>query len=154
QGGIPRNPYGSRNGPNGEPSRDFEMADCDKAVDQGQGYIGRGIVLDSAAFADPMQNVSTFSGQVLDGPFTVCVRRPLVWSPTENSWVDSADDDSMVLTAEGTAPYAGPAAISGLAFAHRAVRYLQMTITRKEPTDCDEPPETGPVSGEIDPCPA
>ena len=152
QRGVPSNPYGSRSGPNGEPSRDFEMADCDKAVDQGQGYIGRGIVLDSTAFAEPMQNLSTFSGQALNGTFTVWVRRPLLWSPAENTWVDSDDDDSLVLTAEGTAPYAGASAVSGLAFGHRAVRYVQVTITRNDPTECDPPPETGPIGGEIDPC--
>jgi len=140
QGGIPSNPYGSRLGPNGEPSRDFEMADCDKAIDQGQGYIGRGIVLDSTTFTGPLQNVSAFSGQALNGTFTVWVRRPLVWSPAESTWVDSDDDDSLVLTAEGTAPYTGAAALSGFAFGHRAVRYLQVAITREAGAAKGPPP--------------
>jgi PilX N-terminal len=143
QKGVPTNVYGSRAGANGEPSRDFEQAECDKSIDQGQAFIGRGIVFDSPSFEAPLQNLSTFAGQTLNGTFTVWVRRPLIWSAAEKTWVDDAEDDSVVVTAEGTAPYMGAAAITDVAHARGAARYLQVTLVRSE--DCDAPPsEVGP----------
>ncbi len=86
----------------------------------------------------PLQNISNFPGlplQGLNGTFTLWVKRPVV--VTGGLYSDNAANDALVLTAEGTAPYTGPAS-AGQAFAraNRAVRFLEVTLTSAEPQEC------------------
>jgi hypothetical protein len=83
------------------PSRDLEMAECDR-LGNGMGY---GIVLFDGKTS--YQNVATLSDQALDGAFTLWVRRPLVFQ-SDGSMRDYDRDDVLILVSEGVAPAAEP----------------------------------------------
>jgi PilX N-terminal len=84
-----------------EPSRDYELGVCDQAGN-GMGY---GVVLFDGERA--YQNVSEIYGQVLDGSFTLWVRRPLVFD-ADGARRDYPRDDVLILVSEGRAPTASP----------------------------------------------
>ena len=50
------------------------------------------------------QDISTYMASTLNGAFTVWVRRELVVSP-QGKFTDSTDNTTLVVTAEGIAPY-------------------------------------------------
>jgi hypothetical protein len=134
-------PWLQRPGPWGEPNRDFEMADCDLAADAqtaGKGSQGYGVVLDLAGDPAPLQNTSdVFPGFTLNGTFTIWVRRPMMWDPATNQFVDNPANNLAIVTVEGTAPYVGQASIGGLGRFNRAVRYLEATLNLFDPSGCE-----------------
>ena len=136
----------------GSAVRDFESQSCDTTG--GEGY---GVVLNAAApggVAQRWENVSNFMGQSLNGAFTVWVRRTIQLVGT------TAQDDpgaptlnTVVLTAEGVAPYVG----AGTAFtkANQARQLLEMSVTLAVGATCRQygPQKGGAPTGEnFDPC--
>jgi Tfp pilus assembly protein PilX len=131
--------------------RNFEGWQCDKKGD-GMGY---GVVLDEtlgAPSGQVYQYVSTVLGQRLNGAFTLWVRRPLYIRP-DGSLTDwgavqtvpgplgstPADDDNLVLVAEGVAPYNAGASSTSLAQS-RAVHVIEVAVSHigtTTTTECD-----------------
>jgi hypothetical protein len=123
-------------GPSGEATRTCELSDCDTVA-----HAGYGVVLWDPTFTTPFQNFpSFFIGTVapgvgiLSGTFTVWVRRPLERNTTTGKLDESSSDLAVVITVEGTAPASGT---SNFALANRAVRFLEVTLNRIEPSDCE-----------------
>jgi hypothetical protein len=132
----------NRPGPEGEPSRNFELCtdpvgDPESCCDS-LGHIGYGVVLDDPNEMFPFQNSSYFLGETLNGTFTIWVRRKLNPSIADPNvpWVDEENDTSLILTAEGTAPFQQGSAASQFAIVNRAVRYLEVELERVDPNDC------------------
>jgi len=137
---------GGQPGPYGEPSRNCELSDCDT-----RGNVGYGVVLWDPTFAAPFQNFSTYFAAPLGGSFTLWVRRPLVTN-AGGQFDENQDDNLLVLTAEGTAPASG---ISQFALSNRAVRYLEVTLQRIDPGDCENRSGqmgSGPTGSGFDQC--
>lgn len=137
-------------GPSGEPSRTCELRDCDTPLVAGPNaaYIGYGVVLWDPTFTTPFQNFpSFFRGPVgpnigvVAGTFTVWVRRALE-RDAGGVLGEHDENDQVVLTAEGTAPATG---VSALGLTNRAVRYLEVTLNRIEPGDCEN--RSGQIGG-------
>jgi len=124
-------PY-SRPDPNGNASRNFEGSPCDN---RGNG-MGYGVVLDDGGGFGPYQNVSTIQGQTINGTFTLWIRRPYKQNP-DGSYSDGLGDPDteLVLVAEGTAPYLA-SANNDIQTANRAVRTVELTLTRTLDTEC------------------
>jgi hypothetical protein len=89
--------------------RDYENSACDV---RGSG-MGFGRVLSDAI---PYQNVTTMGAapntHSINGAFTLWVARPIRLNAADSgagteTWIDAADNDTLVLTAEGVAPYIG-----------------------------------------------
>ena len=102
--------------------RDFERAPCDT-----KGGVGYGRVLADAATR--YENVAVFptvAGQTLNGAFTIWIRRGLAVA-NNGRYSDDTRHDSLVIVAEGIAPYMGP----GDAFtrARQATRVLETRFT-------------------------
>jgi PilX N-terminal len=146
----------SRNGAQGEPSRNFENWQCDVGpAYSGQGY---GVVLDSPNFASPFQNTATFLGQSLNGSFTIWVRRPIVnlaGTPPGSDpgpMLDFADPTRIEMTVEGVAP---SLSTSNAALTNRAVRYVTLLIDKFDPSGCENytgQQGSGPSGSGYDPC--
>jgi hypothetical protein len=125
KGGGATEPY-LRNDKWGVPARNFESWSCDKRAN-GMGY---GVVLDDGANADlPLQDVTSILGQNLNGSVTVWIRRPVlpraVPPAGEEPFADyGADDDNLVLVAEGVAPQRTVLGIN------RAVRLIEVMLSR------------------------
>jgi hypothetical protein len=138
---------------NGAPRRNFEGWQCDN---KGNG-MGYGVVLDETlggSAGQVYQNVSTVLGQRLNGSFTLWVRRPLYirpdggvtdWGAEQNlptgysPATTPADDDNLVLVAEGVAPM--PDGGGGTALARtRAVHVIEVAVSHVgtvTDTECD-----------------
>jgi len=127
QGGTLPDPLSNRTGPEGEPSRNFELSECDTI-----GAIGYGVVLDDPGETFPFQNSSQMLGETLNGTFTLWIRRELAWDPVYSGWKESEEDDRLVLTAEGRAPFQQGGATTVLARQTQAVRYLEVHLLRDE----------------------
>src|SRR5260221_6743395 len=99
--------------PGGGIGRDYLHAACpgDK------GGVGYGKVLVEGATR--YEDVSNFMGQPLNGAFTVWVRRALSID-NKGQYLDNPDSSALVVTAEGVAPFPGPA--NAFARANEAVR--------------------------------
>ncbi len=101
--------------------RDYERWECD---DRGAG-VGYGLVL--ADDAQRYENVSAFAGRALNGAFTIWVRRALDVD-TDGAFKDLADNDKLIVVAEGVAPYVGTGVVgqmSALVRSRQAVRVLE-----------------------------
>jgi len=141
---IPPNRPGSWNWgntvrPTGWPGtgRDFDRSGTGRPGDPGPGCqergggAGYGLVLAAPSPGGGTQrweNISNFMGQTLNGAFTIWVRRRLVGNPDGTFSDDAANPpDTLVLTAEGVAPYQGV----GTAFtrANQSVKVLEMTYS-------------------------
>ncbi len=123
----------SRLGPAGEENRSFENYLCDTSA------VGYGTVLDIPTFTYAFQNVSTFFGQPVSGSFTVWARRKIDVAAT-GEVADSVQNDRLILTVEGTAPYAYTAAdvaAYSSAFRRRAVRVLEVEVRKVDPSECE-----------------
>lgn len=130
-------------------SRNYENYACDW---RGHG-MGYGEVLNDGAFT--YANVSSgdaVHAQTLRGAFTIWIRRPVEPKAIEvtnggvttmeltGRYQDVADGNSVVITAEGVAPYSGGAAGQALAQQYQAVRTLEATISnRSVSTVCETP---------------
>lgn len=119
-------------GPSNEATRNFENEDCDLAS-----HTGYGPVLVVPGFAYPFQNVSTFFGQTISGSFTIWARRRIEVNP-DGTVQDEAENDRIVVTAEGTAPYVYSAGTGyASSFRRRAVRVLEVELQRIDPSECE-----------------
>ncbi len=124
----------SRPDPHGNPTRNFENAECDTYG----GGMGYGVVLDDGGGLGPMQNVTSVAGlPALNGSFTIWVRREHVVN-NDGSFSDAADgnESTLVLTAEGTAPFTGETSALAFTQQNRSVRVLQATMSRTLETPC------------------
>lgn len=127
-------PY-SRADTHGNPSRNFENSSCDRFG----GGMGYGVVLDDGGGFGPYQNVTQLPGApALNGSFTLWVRRQYFANQADGSLSDApaGSDATLVLTAEGTAPYAGELSATNLAKANRSVRFLEAVLSRTLSTPC------------------
>jgi hypothetical protein len=122
--------------PFGGAYRNYENAGCDL-----KGSLGYGVVLNNGV--ERYENVTTIPSPIFNvagldtrivGAFTVWVRRALVIN-ADGTFSDSLDAESMVLTAEGTAPYV-PTAGSGFAAVNRAVRVMEVKLSREPMEPC------------------
>ena len=125
--------YGVTGAPGGPPLavpaarsglRDYERMGCaDRAG------VGLGRVLTSPAGSKQpgdYQDVSTYMASTLNGAFTIWVRRELAVSPT-GMFSDNADNTTLVVTAEGIAPYQSQA--DNIARANQARRTLEVSLS-------------------------
>lgn len=116
-------------------TRDFEMGLCDQ---RGFG-AGYGAVLnDGVTVYENLSVVPRLGGaNALNGSFTLWVRRIVVPNTAAaGEYQDSTDDDLLVLTAEGVAPYVNPAA-TAFTQANVARRTIEVSVRRQDrPGDC------------------
>lgn len=127
----------------GNPARDLYSDDCDTVA-----HAGYGVILDDGTLAGPYQNVSTWPNangaapcdpgaancHTLNGSFTLWVRYRLEPSGGTGDW--SEDAETIILTSEGTAPYAGGDSDLAFAQANRAVQVLEVALRRFTPSRC------------------
>ncbi len=99
--------------------REYYRSDCD-----GRGGVGYGRVLTVASVRYGDQ--SAFGGATLNGAFTLWVRRPLVVT-NAGEYADSPRDDTLVIVAEGVAPYTGLA--TAFTATRQARRILETQLT-------------------------
>ena len=126
-------PY-ARPDAHGNPSRNFENAQCDTFG----GGMGYGVVLDDGGGFGPYQNVTNIPGvPPLNGSFTLWIRRDQVPN-ADASFTDApaGNDLDLVLTSEGTAPYTGETSALAFTQQNRAVKTLQATLSRTLGTPC------------------
>jgi Tfp pilus assembly protein PilX len=114
----------------GNASRNWESWNCDQ---KGNG-MGYGVVLDDGTSTAPYQYVSTSFGQNLNGAFTLWVRRPLNFRPDTLLADYSADNNNLVIVAEGIAPYTGGNITTAFGTASRAVQLIEVTLGRMDTT--------------------
>jgi len=123
--------------------RNFENNGCDN---RGHG-MGYGTVLSINGVR--YENVSTLNGKRLPGAFTLWIRRPVVImqaaAPDGSAqFTDySKDNATAILTAEGTAPFAGAAGGSAFSAENRSVRVLELKVTSLLKSCMDETPQEG-----------
>jgi len=121
-------PWGNVNDPWGNASRNYENGACDK---RGNG-MGYGVVLSDGGADSPFQNKTTLFGQTINGAFTVWIRRPVVSVNApgcEGCFMDSTQNNVLVLTSEGVAPYTGGTVATAIAQTYRAVQVLEVSLT-------------------------
>lgn len=128
-------PY-ARADPHGLPTRNFENSSCDRYG----GGMGYGVVLDDGgANPAPYQNVTTAGAGIppLNGAFTLWVRRQVLMN-VDGSLSDApaGTDLTVVLTAEGTAPYTGETSDLSMVQTNRSIRVLEATLSRTLSTPC------------------
>src|SRR5262245_11378834 len=123
-------------------SRNFEGFDCDTWAN-GTGY-GQ-VLVNPTTPTNPYQNTGTAFGQTLNGGFTVWVRREL--SLSNNLFMDNPAGDNVIVTSEGSAPYAGD--FGSFQRANRAVRRLEAVVNVR-PGCKGGKPETSDTG--LDPC--
>jgi hypothetical protein len=87
------------------------------------------VLVDPNNAANPLQDQNIAFGQRLNGAFTLWVRRDLVFN-AGGTLSDNPVGEALVMTAEGVAPYAGPA--GQFQRANRAIRRLESRITLRE----------------------
>jgi hypothetical protein len=133
--------------------RDFENQQCDTGPSGG--YQGYGVVMTLVGYPR-FENAATFFGKTINGSFTVWVRRPLQINP-DGTTQDYGQDDKLSVTAEGSAPFVAAAAGSNYAFQNRAVRVLEMDVSKVNANDCENlsgQAGNGPSGAGYDPCSA
>ena len=111
--------------------RDFFRANCDT-----KGGVGFGkVVFDGVTRYENVSEYPAGSGQVLNGGFTIWIRRLLTMTDT-GQYGDNTASNLLVIVAEGVAPFGGP----GDAFtrARQATRLLE-TRFNLEQTEAGEP---------------
>jgi hypothetical protein len=111
------------------------MGDCDNL---GQG-VGYGVVLwDGTSSYEGITTVPSFAGTpALNGAFTLWVRRGVIPAGGGN-YTDDGTANTMILTAEGIAPYTG-GLTGALARNNQARRIVEVSIRRQDqPAPCDQ----------------
>jgi type IV pilus assembly PilX-like protein len=109
----------------GIPLRNWENDNCDERG----GNVGYGVILEIPLSGDPLQNKTTLLGQNLNGAVTIWVRRPPLFRD-DGTVTDVAAENSLVVTAEGSAPFSGGDVSSAFAQASRATRTLEVSLLR------------------------
>ena len=117
----------SRNDQWGSPTRNFESWQCDSKYNG----VGYGVILDDGTAAAPYQNKDVVFGRQLNGAFTLWVRRPLNFRADGRLEDFSANNDTLILISEGVAPFVGGAITTGIGAANRAVRTIEVTLSRQ-----------------------
>jgi PilX N-terminal len=109
-------------------TRNWENGGCDNRG----GGVGYGAVLNDVGSPAPeglMENRTTILGQNLNGAVTLWVRR--FFGPnTSGQIADGLPDVTLILTAEGVAPYSGADSTTAFAQANQAVRVLEVVLLR------------------------
>jgi hypothetical protein len=114
-------------------TRNFENGSCD-VRGGGQGY---GAVLNNGALVlEDVTDVPAPISRSVRGAFTLWIRRVTVTN-NDGTFSDSAKDDELVLTSEGSAPYTDVAAADAqFVAANRAIRVMEMTMTQTPGREC------------------
>jgi len=116
-------------------TRNFEMGACDQ---RGFG-AGYGVVLnDGVTLYENLSVVPRMGGaHALNGSFTLWVRREVVPdTAVPGQYMDSTDDELLVLTSEGMAPYTNAATLA-FSQANVARRMIEVVVRRQDrPGDC------------------
>lgn len=99
--------------------RDFYQSACDT-----RGGMGYGRVIDDGAIR--YEDVSAFSGETLNGAFTIWIRRGLDVG-NDGYYSDSTRNDALIIVAEGRAPFSGAA--DQFTRNRQAVRVLETTFS-------------------------
>jgi hypothetical protein len=119
-------------------TRNFENADCDSMGDLGYGYVlndGTSVyenvstIPNTTIFPATVNGVST----QIQGAFTLWIRRPLVFNPDETYNDYSTDNETLILTSEGTAPYTPTTTASAgstVIATNRAVRVMEVRMSQ------------------------
>lgn len=125
------NPQPPPTPPTGPALRNLEGSACD-INGSGMGY---GWVLATSAAA-PYEYVSTVYGQPIHGAFTLWVRRPLenvtdthAGQNDPDSYQDSEDNELLILTSEGVAPFERQNLATDFARAAQSVRVVEATLS-------------------------
>ena len=115
--------------------RDYENWECDL-----RGKVGYGVVLNNGTHryenVSVIPNTAVFPATAggastrLFGAFTLWVRRPLVMNQDGTLSDYQLDTDNMVLTSEGTAPYTPSSGAAGIVASNRAVRVIEVKLSR------------------------
>jgi hypothetical protein len=102
--------------------------------------VGYGAILsDDGASATPQGDVqfrTILFNQRLNGAVTLWVRRGVIINPATGAFNDDSNNNAVVLTAEGVAPYTeevlgeGPGAVTNFVRAQMAVRVLEVAVLR------------------------
>jgi len=123
-------------------NRNFENWTCDQKGN-GAGY-GRLLWDGSTTYADVM----SYSGQNINGAFTLWVRRPVKLANGGSNtglYYEYASSDQMILVAEGVAPFsAASEAGTTLGPQNRAVRTIEVAVTSTLSTS-----QCGTLSGQV-----
>lgn len=128
---LPGNPGGSD--AYSAPLRHFENASCDVLG----GQVGHGLILNPLpGIAGPMQYVTTFDGQTINGAFTVWIRRaPIVNG--DGTVSDDTSETEAIITSEGIAPFTGGSANSLFGRRNRSVRVLSTRLSIRADPPCE-----------------
>jgi hypothetical protein len=109
--------------------RDYENGECDQRA-QGTGF---GKVLHIGS--DRYENRTEFMDRALNGSATIWIRRKIATN-NEGVFNDSTDNESLIITVEGVAPYVAGDTGSSVAKTYRASKLLEFDYSR-EPTKLD-----------------
>ena len=121
----------TRNDQWGNTSRNNENWPCDVKGNA----MGYGVVLDDGGATAPYQYKTTIFGRTLNGAFTLWVRRPLLANTATAETQDySADNDHLILVAEGVAPFTGAQMSTTTAAQNAAVQVIEVLISRSTGT--------------------
>jgi Tfp pilus assembly protein PilX len=137
EGGVAGVAKTSRDDNWGNPTRNFENWQCDR---RGNG-MGYGVILDDPGSAigpasGPVQYRTQYLGRDLNGAFTVWIRRPVAPRADGRFQDYQADADTMVVVAEGIAPFTGGTfqagtAASAFGQANAAVQVVEAVVSRQ-----------------------
>jgi hypothetical protein len=117
-------------------TRNWENSACDAS---GLGY---GVLLDFDNEAAPYENASTLNfgqgqgSRSLNGAVTLWVRRMMVANSARTTLVDDPNNDRLILTSEGTAPFTVDTATT-FGQKNRAVRVLEVTLIKPQRGGCE-----------------
>ena len=152
--GVPRAVPWTGIGPDPGPGvgRDY----VNKACSGDKGGVGYGKVLTEGPIR--YEDVNNFMGQPLNGAFTVWVRRVLSVD-NKGLYTDDPDNSSIVVTAEGVAPFTASATGSAFVRANQAVRLLEVRYNlevNKTGESCNDHQSAqvgqGPAGDNFNPC--
>jgi hypothetical protein len=113
--------------------RDFYNMSCDT-----RGGIGYGRVLTDVASGTRYEDVATYEGQTLNGAFTIWIRRGLDVSNTGQFSDTGGENDSLVIIAEGRAPFSAPSGGTGADAAAMRARQAVRVLETQFALDLDE----------------
>jgi Tfp pilus assembly protein PilX len=121
----------------GNTGRNWEAAACDTpTTTYGMSGVGYGRILTPFGGGAPLENITTYGGQTLNGAFTVWVRAPTTWNNTLGQMVDDnsptapSNPNRVVVTVEGTAPYSNISNTSdNLLRQNQAVQMMEVEMT-------------------------
>jgi hypothetical protein len=115
----------------GTPLRQFENSSCD--LDN----VGYGVILNpTPGLSGPMQYVTTFAGQTMNGAFTVWIRRARIIAG-DGTITDDTSQTEAIITSEGVAPFTGGNVNQAFGQRNRAVRVLSTRLSIRADPPCE-----------------